>query len=81
MRDLSGRFLTRTEMHKLLVDSGYPVGFGTLEKLCSPAVGQGPPVAAFWPGRRSDRPLYDPTQALVWAQSRLLKSAKQQSRK
>jgi hypothetical protein len=77
MSDLPERFLTRAEMHKLLIERGYPVGFGTLEKLCSPAIGQGPPVAAFWPGRRNDRPLYDPAQALAWAEHRLLKSPKQ----
>jgi hypothetical protein len=36
-----------------------------LEKLCAPAISQGPPVAAWW-GRR---PLCDPAEALAWAES------------
>jgi hypothetical protein len=47
--------------------NGYPIGDGTLDKLCAPSVNQGPAVDC-WLGRR---PLYDPAAGLAWAEARL----------
>jgi hypothetical protein len=65
------QYLTRDELHALLRECGFPIGRGTLDKLCAPSCGEGPPVAATWPGRRYDRPLYDPAAAIAWAENRL----------
>jgi len=59
--------MTRKETAAFLRDRGFPVGDGTLDKLCMPSAGEGPPVAAWW-GRR---PLYDPVAVLAWAESRI----------
>jgi hypothetical protein len=58
--------LTRRQLVSLFHEFGYPIGKSTLDKLCMPAVNEGPPVAAWW-GRR---PLYDPDEALAWAEKR-----------
>ena len=49
-----------------LREHGFPIGDGTLDKLCMQTVNRGPPVSAWW-GRR---PLYDPDEALRWAEER-----------
>jgi hypothetical protein len=59
--------LTRKQLAEFLAGHGIPTSYSTLEKLCAPAINRGPPVAAWW-GRR---PLYDPAEALAWAESRL----------
>jgi hypothetical protein len=46
MSDLP-QYLTRVQLLELLQKSGYPISKSTLDKLCAPAVGQGPPVAAY----------------------------------
>ena len=66
--------LTRGQAYKLLVQRGYPIGGSTFDKLCSPAVGKGPPVVGWWPGKGGLRPLYRPRAVLAWAQA-FLKSA------
>jgi hypothetical protein len=58
--------VTRGQLVSLLREHGYPIGKSTLDKLCMPAINEGPPVAAWW-GRR---PLYDPDEALTWAEKR-----------
>ena len=58
---------TRPQLVQLLREHGYPFGKSTLDKLCAPAVNEGPPVDA-WMG---NRPLYAPAVALAWAESRL----------
>jgi hypothetical protein len=60
------RRMTRAQVCAHLRAHGYPIGGSTMDKLCAPAVNEGPPVAAWW-GRR---PLYDPDEALVWAEKR-----------
>jgi hypothetical protein len=60
------RLKFREQMRKDLESSGFPMGKGTLDKLCSPMVNEGPPVAAYWQGR----PLYDPETYVPWAASR-----------
>jgi hypothetical protein len=56
--------LTRKQLVPLFQEYGYPIGKSTLDKLCMPTINEGPPVAAWW-GRR---PLYDPDEALAWAE-------------
>jgi hypothetical protein len=58
--------MTRKQMVDHLRQHGYPIGDSTIDKLCAPTVNEGPPVAAWW-GRR---PLYDPDEALAWAEKR-----------
>ena len=59
--------MTRKETAAFLRQRGFPIGNSTLNKLCMPSSGQGPLVAAWW-GRR---PLYDPADALAWAEARV----------
>lgn len=64
------RLITRAELLNLLNENGLPLGRSTLDKLCAPACGQGPPVAAFWGAKK--RPLYDPEIGLEWAKNLLI---------
>jgi hypothetical protein len=59
--------MTRRQLVPFLNANGIPITWTTLNKLCAPKVGQGPPVAGFW-GRT---PLYKPGPSLEWASSRL----------
>jgi hypothetical protein len=59
--------MTRRQIGAHLRANGFPICDGTLMKLCAPALGEGPPVAA-WLGNRA---LHDPDVALEWARSRL----------
>jgi hypothetical protein len=60
--------MTREQLREYLNnDLGIPVGKSTLVKLCAPAVGEGPPVAAWW----NRRPLYSRRDAKAWAEKRL----------
>jgi hypothetical protein len=59
--------LTRKQLAEHLRGCGFPIGNSALVKICSPAIGQGPPVAAYW----GKRPLYDPDQGVAWAEARL----------
>jgi hypothetical protein len=59
--------MTRKQTAVYLRELGIPIGDSTLDKLCMPSANQGPPVAAWW-GRR---PLYDPADALAWAEARM----------
>jgi hypothetical protein len=61
------RRLTRKQVGQLLRDHGYPIGDGTLDRICSPAQGKGPAVDCWWNGR----PLYDPDTVLAWAEARI----------
>jgi hypothetical protein len=68
------KYLTRDDLGDLLRARGYPIPKSTLDKLCAPACGEGPPVVAVWPGaagRPQGRPLYEADSALAWAESRL----------
>jgi hypothetical protein len=61
--------LTRRQLAAFLREThGIPLGDSTLDKLCMPTVNRGPPIVGWW-GRR---PLYDPDEALAWAEARLL---------
>ena len=59
--------LTRKQVGQLLRDHGYPIGDGTLDRICSPAQAKGPPAAGWWNGR----PLYDSDAVLAWAEARI----------
>jgi hypothetical protein len=62
--------MTRAQTRAFLNDElGIPLGESTLDKLCAPSVGQGPPVAAYW----GKRPLYSKAAARAWAENRLQK--------
>lgn len=60
-------FMTRSQLGEFLRERGFPIGDSTLDKLCSPARGEGPPIAKMW----GKRPLYNPSIGLEWAQSRM----------
>ena len=59
--------ITRGQLSKFLTAHGYPIGNGTIERICSPAQSKGPPIDAWWNGRA----LYDPDAVLEWAEARL----------
>jgi hypothetical protein len=61
------RRLTRKQVGQLLRDHGFPIGNGTLDRICSPAQGKGPPVDCWWNGR----PLYDTDAVLAWAEAQI----------
>ncbi len=71
MNDLPKAFLTRTQLLEYLPQHGFPIGRSTLDKMCMPSRGEGPPVAAWWPGRGGNRPLYEPSAAMAWAKGLL----------
>jgi hypothetical protein len=59
--------MTRRQMGQFLRDNGFPIGDGTLDRICSPAQSKGPPVSKYW----NARPLYDADEVLAWAEARL----------
>jgi hypothetical protein len=59
--------LTRRQLVIYLNEQGFPIGSGTLNRLCSPAYSDGPPVAGWW----GNRPMYEPAAAIEWARARL----------
>jgi hypothetical protein len=59
--------LTRRQLVPFLNENGFPIGRGTINRLCSPAYNDGPPIEAWW-GNRS---LYHPARALEWARARM----------
>jgi hypothetical protein len=61
-----GARMTRKQLLQHLHDHGYPFSESFFDKLCAPAVNQGPPAVTRFGGRL----MYDPDSALVWAESR-----------
>jgi hypothetical protein len=61
------RRYTRAELVDKLRERGFPVSMAKMNKLCSPSVGQGPPVDSWW----GPRPLYDIDQGIAWAEALL----------
>lgn len=60
--------LTQRELAAFIrAQTGIPLTHSTIQKLCSPAIGDGPPTA-MWYGRR---PLYEREAVLAWAKTRL----------
>ncbi len=71
---MSKNYLTRTGLLTLFQEQGLPITKGTLDKLCAPSCGKGPPVASIWPGgagRHPGRPLYEAEAGLKWVEERL----------
>jgi hypothetical protein len=66
MEEQPPKFLTRSQLGEFLRERGFPIGESTLDKLCSPARGEGPPVAKWW----GSRPLYTESGGLAWAMAR-----------
>jgi hypothetical protein len=64
------RLVMREELRLFLREKlGFPLSAGTMNQLCSPARGEGPPIAGYW-GRS---PLYRLSEGVDWAQNRLRK--------
>jgi hypothetical protein len=62
------RYYTREGLRRAIVNKlGVPLGKSTFNKVCAPAIGGGPPVAA-WSG---ERPLYELEPGIAWAENRL----------
>jgi hypothetical protein len=59
--------LTRKQLAQALREEGIPIGDSTLVKLSCPAIGQGPPISAYW----GNRPLYTLADGIAWAKARL----------
>jgi hypothetical protein len=59
--------LTRPKLSAFLNENGFPIGKSTIDKLCSPAIDEGPSIDGFL----GNRALYDPEVVLAWAESRL----------
>ncbi|WP_156952120.1 hypothetical protein [Bradyrhizobium sp. WSM1743] len=66
---MTKEFYTRDELGAYLREAGYPIGKSTLDKLCSPSIAEGPPVAKYW----GQRPLYTAEAGLAWAEARARK--------
>ena len=60
------RKLTRREAAKFLTEKGYPTSRHTLNRLCAPAVNQGPPPVGKW----GNRELFTEPVLLEWAEER-----------
>jgi hypothetical protein len=58
--------MTRRQLAAHLRELGYPISDSVMNKLCAPAVGEGPPVAVWW----GNRPLYDVDAGIAWAEAR-----------
>jgi hypothetical protein len=59
--------LTRREAAEFLTARGFRISTSNLAKLCSPAIGGGPPSCGRW-GRDC---LYLPSELLAWAKRRM----------
>jgi hypothetical protein len=69
MPDALPKFATRDKLREHIVETtGIPLGKSTFDKMCAPACGKGPEVAA-WMG---ERPLYDLNKGVEWALRSLL---------
>jgi hypothetical protein len=60
------RYLTRRELAEYLGANGYPITLHSLNRLCAPTRGQGPPMEGVWGGKA----FYAPSRALEWARAR-----------
>ena len=65
-RPIDHGHLTRRSLVEYLRASGYPISFSTMNRLCAPSCGEGPPMSGVWAGKG----FYDPSRALEWARSR-----------
>jgi hypothetical protein len=58
--------LTRRQLVEYLGAHGFPISLHSLNRLCAPSCGEGPPLVGVWGGKG----FYDPAGALVWARGR-----------
>src|SRR5262245_784265 len=63
--------VTREQLRQHLISLGFPIAFGTMHRLCSPAVNQGPPIHGYW-GRH---PVYRLEDGIAWARARFARMA------
>lgn len=61
--------MTRPQLLEFLRAHGYPISRTYFNQLCLPSVGAGPPVAGYF----CERALYEPAEALAWAEARIKK--------
>ena len=59
-------YLTRRELVEHFDANDYPISLHSLNRLCAPTCGEGPPLAGVWGGKG----FYDPGRALAWARPR-----------
>ena len=59
-------YLTRRELAEYLCEHNFPISRASLNRLCAPSCGEGPPPAGCW----SNQWFYDPVRALAWAHDR-----------
>lgn len=64
--DETGKRYTRRQAAEFLTKNGYPIAFGTFERMSMPSRGQGPKVDGVFNGRF----LYRAEDLLGWAKSR-----------
>jgi len=57
---------TRRELAEYLSANGYDISVHSLNRLCAPSCGEGPPLAGVWGGKG----FYEVNRALAWARSR-----------
>lgn len=60
--------LTRRQLAEYLTANGYPTSVHTLNRLCQPSIGLGPPACGRWGVGGGD--LYEPEEGLEWAKAR-----------
>jgi hypothetical protein len=58
--------LTRRQLAVFLTENGYRTSINTLNRLCQPSVGQGPPPCGRW----GVADIYEDTEGLAWAEAR-----------
>jgi hypothetical protein len=64
------KFMTRRQLVDHLNEHGYPISLSTMNKLCMPSRGNGPPAEGIW-GKNE---LYSPERGLRWARERFRSS-------
>jgi hypothetical protein len=60
------RHRTRRELAEYLSANGYDISIHSLNRLCAPSCGEGPPLVGVWGGKG----FYEVGRALAWARSR-----------
>jgi hypothetical protein len=68
-------YMTRRQLAHFLSENGFPISKSTLDKLCMTSCGEGPPAEGYW----SNKALYSPDKALIWAKRRFRTSWRQEA--
>jgi hypothetical protein len=61
------RLLTRRQLAEFLTQHGFPISVSQLDKYAMVGRDDGPPIAGYW----ARYAMYDPAEALPWAERRL----------